>query len=79
MKWSYKPDPGLFLHAATALGVAPECCAVVEDSVPGTHAGLAAGMRVYALIPSVKLGADLAQQVCAITDLTAPDLQAFCT
>ena len=36
----YKPAPGLFLHAARALGVAPACCAVVEDSVPGVQAGL---------------------------------------
>ena len=46
-KW--KPDPGLFLHAAEAMGVPPECCAVVEDSLPGVHAGIAAGMRVFVL------------------------------
>ena len=42
----WKPDPGLFLHAAQAMGSAPEVCTVVEDSVPGVLAGLAAGMRV---------------------------------
>ncbi len=45
---SWKPDPGLFLHAANALGVEPSRCAVVEDSLPGVRAGLAAGMRVFA-------------------------------
>lgn len=74
----YKPDPGLFLHAAKTLGIAPECCAVVEDSLPGIHAGLAAGMRVYALIPSVELSADISRQVRSITDLTALDFQEFC-
>lgn len=44
----WKPDPGLFLHAAAAMGVAPESCVVIEDSAPGLEAGLAAGMTVYA-------------------------------
>ncbi|MBS1914188.1 MAG: HAD-IA family hydrolase [Bacteroidetes bacterium] len=46
---SWKPDPGLFLHAARAMGVGPSECAVVEDSIPGIQAGVAAGMMVYAL------------------------------
>ncbi|HMJ10840.1 MAG TPA: HAD-IA family hydrolase [Polyangiaceae bacterium] len=47
----WKPDPGLFLHAAQAMGVAAEDCAVVEDSLPGIRAGLAAGMTVFAFQP----------------------------
>jgi HAD superfamily hydrolase (TIGR01509 family) len=46
---SFKPDPGLFLHAAAVLGVPPARCAVVEDSITGIRAGLAAGMTVYAV------------------------------
>lgn len=46
-KW--KPDPSLFLHAAQAMGVAPEQCAVVEDSLPGVQAGIAAGMHTFVL------------------------------
>jgi len=42
-----KPAPDLFLHAAGALGVAPRDCLVIEDSVNGVKAGLAAGMRVW--------------------------------
>lgn len=45
---TWKPEPGIFLHAAQALGVQPSGCAVVEDSEPGIRAGLAAGMRVFA-------------------------------
>jgi len=41
-----KPAPDLFLHAAAAMGVAPEACLVIEDSVPGVTAARAAGMRV---------------------------------
>ena len=48
---TWKPDPGLFLHAARVMGVAPEDCSVVEDSLPGIRAGLAAGMTVFAFQP----------------------------
>lgn len=41
-----KPAPDLFLHAAHAMGSAPEHCLVIEDSVPGVIAARAAGMRV---------------------------------
>lgn len=42
-----KPHPDLFLHAAREMGFAPHDCVVIEDSVPGTLAGIAAGMRVF--------------------------------
>lgn len=42
-----KPFPDLFLHAAAQMGYRPADCVVVEDSVPGTVAGIAAGMRVF--------------------------------
>lgn len=48
---SWKPAPDLFLQAAETLSVAPERCAVVEDSRFGIDAGLAAGMQVFALDP----------------------------
>ncbi len=41
-----KPAPDLFLFAAHSMGVAPGRCLVIEDSVAGLKAGLAAGMRV---------------------------------
>jgi HAD superfamily hydrolase (TIGR01509 family) len=43
-----KPDPAVFLFAAAAMGVPPVRCAVIEDSVSGVEAGLAAGMTVFA-------------------------------
>ncbi len=42
-----KPAPDLFLLAAKSLGVAPAQCLVIEDSVNGVTAGIAAGMRVW--------------------------------
>lgn len=43
-----KPAPDLFLLAARTLGAEPSRCAVVEDSVYGVEAALAAGMLPFA-------------------------------
>ncbi len=48
-----KPAPDVFLFAAEWLGVPHDRCAVVEDSVPGVIAGLAAGMAVFAFAGGV--------------------------
>lgn len=65
----FKPDPGLFLHAAKVLGVAPERCAVVEDSLPGIEAGIAAGMRVFCLLPESALPTEWVTRVRCIRNL----------
>lgn len=43
-----KPAPDLFLHASSTLGYKPSDCVVVEDSVAGVQAALAADMNVIA-------------------------------
>src|SRR5688572_17227724 len=88
---SWKPAPDLFLHAAAALGVPPDRCAVVEDSVPGVRAALAAGMRVigYAQLATdaaalAALGAHVIRHMAALPaslrevegSLSAPDRSA---
>lgn len=45
-----KPAPDLFLHAAAALGTAPERCLVIEDSPAGIEAAKRANMRVIAFL-----------------------------
>lgn len=67
----WKPDPTLFLHAAQSLGVPPARCAVVEDSLPGVQAGLAAGMKVIALQehgvhPEMPSGVSVIQQLAQL-------------
>lgn len=42
-----KPAPDLFLLAAEKMGADPENCLVIEDSLNGIRAALAAGMEVY--------------------------------
>ncbi len=44
-----KPDPQPFTTAAGRLGVACECCVVLEDAPEGIAAGKAAGMRTIAV------------------------------
>jgi HAD superfamily hydrolase (TIGR01509 family) len=46
-----KPSPDLFLFAASELSVPPDRCVVVEDSLPGVQAAVAAGMTVLAYAP----------------------------
>jgi HAD superfamily hydrolase (TIGR01509 family) len=47
----FKPAPDLFLEAARVMGADPRRCAVIEDSVAGVRAGVAAEMSVFAYCP----------------------------
>ncbi len=44
-----KPDPEIYLKAAGLLGISPERCIVIEDSLAGVQAGLNAGMKVIGI------------------------------
>ena len=65
----WKPSPELFFHAAREMNVAAADCVVVEDSLPGISAGLAAGMRVYSMCDPQAVPAGLAAQVVQIDGL----------
>ena len=67
---SPKPAPDIFLRAAAALGVAPDHCAVCEDSLAGATAGRAAGMFVIA-VPEGPAGG---RGFEAVADRIVPDL-----
>jgi len=49
---SWKPDPGLFLHAAKAMNLSAKECLVVEDSVVGIEAAIAADMPAVLYDPN---------------------------
>lgn len=46
-----KPAPDVYLAAAAALGVPPGRCLVIEDTVTGVTAGVAAGATVWGYAP----------------------------
>jgi beta-phosphoglucomutase-like phosphatase (HAD superfamily) len=47
-----KPHPDVYLAAAAAVGVPANRCAVVEDTVTGVSAGVAAGATVFGYSPA---------------------------
>jgi sugar-phosphatase len=65
-----KPHPGVFLTAASSLGVDPARCLVFEDSAAGVLAAKAASMFVVA-VPTPD---DRAQPAFAIADLVLDSL-----
>ncbi|MCM0667481.1 HAD family hydrolase [Flavobacterium tyrosinilyticum] len=44
---SWKPEPGIFLHAAAVMGFEVKECIVLEDSKAGVRAGVRGGFKVY--------------------------------
>jgi HAD superfamily hydrolase (TIGR01509 family) len=61
-----KPAPDLYLHAANVMGVAPEHCLVVEDSITGATAALAAGMQVVGFVGGSHIRAGHDRQLLAL-------------
>ena len=66
-----KPHPGVFLSAAAALGVAPDCCLVFEDSSAGVLAAKSARMTVVA----VPTASDRVLPAFALADLVLESLE----
>ena len=56
-----KPAPDVYLAAARQLGVAGADCLVLEDTVSGVTAGVAAGATVWAYCPQPEVGDALLQ------------------
>jgi len=69
-----KPEPDLFLLAASAMGTHPTACAVLEDTPSGVLAARAAGMRAFGLAADsdeAELRAAGAEIVHALDELPA--------
>jgi beta-phosphoglucomutase len=62
-----KPDPQVFLAAASRLGVPPDRCVVVEDAAVGVEAARRAGMKAIGVNRTLALKADLV--VSSLSDL----------
>jgi HAD superfamily hydrolase (TIGR01509 family) len=72
-----KPWPDLFLHAATQMRTGFDRCVVVEDSLTGVKAAVAAGMRCLALATGAEaramaaLGAEPIESLMDVPDAVA--------
>jgi len=62
-----KPHPEVFLTAAGKLGLAPACCAVVEDAPAGLEAARRAGMAAIAITGTAER-ARLAERAHRVVD-----------
>lgn len=70
-----KPDPEVYLTAASRIGVSPERCIVVEDAAAGVEGARRAGMRCIGLIHHGKhLPADIVVDSLALLHSDAFDL-----
>ncbi|OEJ99898.1 HAD-IA family hydrolase [Roseivirga misakiensis] len=49
---SWKPEPEIFLYAAEKMGFSPNECLIIEDSLKGLEAGLAAKIKTVLYDPS---------------------------
>jgi HAD superfamily hydrolase (TIGR01509 family) len=58
-----KPAPDVFLRAAEKNGYSPENCFVIEDTIFGVTAGLAAGMKVLCYQPDPALAYNVPDEV----------------
>jgi len=64
-----KPDPEVYLTAASRVGVSPERCIVVEDAIAGIEGAHRAGMRSIGVSHNGQdLGADLVVQSLDLLD-----------
>jgi beta-phosphoglucomutase len=57
-----KPDAEIFLKCATKLGLKPEQCVVIENSVFGVKAAKEAGMKCVALLSGAASKSELEQE-----------------
>jgi HAD superfamily hydrolase (TIGR01509 family) len=66
-----KPDPEIYLRAASLLGADPADCAAIEDTFHGVAAARAAGMRVVAVPNALTRAMDFSAADAEVADLAA--------
>jgi HAD superfamily hydrolase (TIGR01509 family) len=75
-----KPDPEIFLRAAEKLGIAPQRCVVIEDSINGLKAARAAGAHAIGItntFPAEKLQPHADTVITSLTKLSTARLKAL--
>lgn len=73
-----KPRPDVYLAASAGFAAEPESCLVLEDSVTGVTAAVAAGMRVLGFVGAGHTAPDQAQKLRAAgAHLTFSDMRAL--
>jgi HAD superfamily hydrolase (TIGR01509 family) len=71
-----KPFPDLFLQAASRIGVVPERCLAVEDSLNGIRAAHAAGMMPV-MVPDLLLPTEDIRAMCVMVASDLAAVQVF--
>lgn len=66
-----KPDPAIFLKAASLLDVEPQRCVVIEDAISGIQAALSANMKCIAVANSLPM------EELGMANLILPQLNAL--
>lgn len=64
-----KPAPDVFLKAAEKMGHAPKDCVVIEDTIFGVQAGVAAGMKVLCYQPHPDLAYEVPEGVVVFNSM----------
>jgi len=72
-----KPAPDIYREVAHRLHVLPGSCLVVEDSLPGCQAALAAGTSVIICPSRVSAGCDFPEAITLVSSLTEVGLKAW--
>lgn len=65
-----KPEPDLFMLAATKLGILPKCCLVLEDAPSGIEAAAKAGMKSVAVPSRETIGQNFDNATLRLNNLT---------
>ncbi|MCL2119056.1 MAG: HAD-IA family hydrolase, partial [Planctomycetaceae bacterium] len=74
-----KPNPEIYLKAAARFGVEPAAMMVLEDSVLGTEAALAAGAYTFTVLAEHNMSRTFPLETRRVDRLDAPEVLAALT
>lgn len=77
VNYAGKPDPAIYRYTVEKLGLAPEVCVVLEDSVNGVRSAKGAGVPCVAVIEPRWSRGDFSEAQLQVGSLTDPRLYSF--